>query len=189
MKKRKELERKWVLAAPPPLDDKPFDEIRQGYLFTGGAELRVRRAGNHCFITVKREDAKAARDEWENEIPEWTFDAVWPETKGRRLRKRRYTWREGRHKLELDIYEGKLEGLIVLETEFRSTKSRDRFVLPDWAAGAIEVTEDPRFRNESLAQHGLRGLRRRLQKREQKPRAEVESGNDVAANEREPVTE
>jgi len=183
MKKRKEIERKWVLAAPPPLDDKPFDEIRQGYLFSGAAELRVRRAGNHCFITIKREGVKAARDEWENEIPEWTFDAVWPETKGKRLRKRRYSWREGRHKLELDVYEGKLEGLIVLEVEFRSTKSRDRFVLPDWAAGAIEVTEDPRFRNESLAQHGLRGLRRRLQKHEKKPRPDIESDRGVTATE------
>jgi len=166
MKKRKEIERKWVLAAPPPLEDKPFDEIRQGYLFSGAAELRVRRAGGRCFMTVKREAGAKARDEWETEIPEWTFDAIWPETKGKRLRKRRYSWREGRHKLELDIYEGKLEGLIVLEAEFRSKKSRDHFTLPGWAAGAIEVSDDPRFRNEVLAEHGLKGLRRRLQKRE-----------------------
>lgn len=160
-KSKKEIERKWVLAAPPSLDGKEPDEIRQGYVFTGNGEMRVRRAGARCFLTVKR-NAGDARDEWESEIPEWVFDAIWPSTKGRRLRKRRYTWREGRRNLELDIYEGKLEGLIVLESEFRSKKSSEKFTLPDWAAGAIEVSDDPHFRNEVLAEQGLKGLRRRL---------------------------
>ena len=186
MKRRKEIERKWVLAAPPPLEDKQSDEIRQGYLFSGAAELRVRRAGGRCFITVKHEAADSARKEWETEIPEWTFDAIWPETRGRRLRKRRYTWREGRHKLELDIYEGKLEGLIVLEAEFRTKKSRDGFALPDWAAGAIEVSDDPNFRNESLAENGLKGLRRRLEKREKKPRPDIEPESPVLLSTTEP---
>ena len=162
MKNRREIERKWVLAAPPLLDGKPFAEVRQGYLVTGGAEMRVRRMGSLCFVTVKREAADGTRDEWESEIPEWAFDALWPATKGRRLRKRRYTLREGRRKLELDIYEGKLEGLIVLECEFRSVQSRDTFVLPDWAAGAREVTNDPQFTNQSLALHGAKAIRQRL---------------------------
>jgi CYTH domain-containing protein len=135
--------RRWVLAAPPPLDGKPFDEIRLGYI----GEMQLRREGGRCLMTVKK-----AREEWETVIAGWVFDTVWPATKGRRLRKRRYTWHEKRRKLELDVYEGKLEGLVVLECA----------VLPDWAAGARDVTDDPHFTNDSLALHGSKAIRRQL---------------------------
>jgi len=138
----------WVLAAPPPLDGKSFDEVRHGYVFTGSGEIRIRRAGGHCFLTVA-----GGRRKWETEIEEWVFDAMWPATKGNRLRKRRYSWREGRRGVALDVYEGKLEGLIVLEAA----------ELPDWATGAIEVTGDPNFENEALAVNGIKAIRRRLQ--------------------------
>jgi CYTH domain-containing protein len=158
----REIERKWVLAALPPLDDRQPEEIRQGYLFTGDTEMRLRRAGQQCFLTVKR-GAGESREEWESEIPEWVFDAVWPFTKGRRLRKRRYSFREKRRTIEVDLYEGKLAGLIVLETEFVSPRSAKRFTLPDWAAGAREVTGDLEFSNQSLARKGLKKVRRRLE--------------------------
>lgn len=161
-KPAKEIERKWVLAAPPPLDDKKSEEIRQGYILRGKVEMRVRRAEDSFFLTVKREAADGGRNEWETEIEEWVFDALWRTTKGRRLRKRRYTWKEGRQRLELDIYEGKLKGLIVLECEFRSAAAAKRFTLPDWAAGAREVTSDGAFRNETLARKGPKSIRKRL---------------------------
>ncbi|HEX3578507.1 MAG TPA: adenylate cyclase [Thermoanaerobaculia bacterium] len=157
----REIERKWVLAAPPPLDDRQPEEIRQGYVLTGDAEMRVRKAGERCFLTIKR-GAGEVRDEWESKIPAWAFDAVWPSTKGCRLRKQRYSIREKRRTIEVDVYEGKLAGLIVLETEFVSVRSAKRFTLPDWAAGAHEVTGDPEFSNQSLARKGLKKVRRRL---------------------------
>ena len=160
-KSGKEIERKWVLPAEPPLDGRPAEEIRQGYVFTGVTEMRVRSVGSHYFLTVKA-NADDTRDEWESEIPQWVFDAVWPSTKGCRLRKGRYSWREGRQTLELDVYAGKLKGLIVLETEFRSLGAAKRFTLPDWAAGAREVTGDRAFSNQSLARNGLKKIRRRL---------------------------
>ena len=139
--------RQWVLAAPPPLDGKTFDEIREGYVFTSAGEMRVRRAGGRCLLTLTN-----GRKKFETEIAEWAFDVIWPSTKGTRLRKRRYSWRETRRTLTLDLYEGKLEGLIVLEGTF----------LPDWAAGAREVTNDPQFTNPSLAMHGAKAIRQRL---------------------------
>lgn len=160
-KSGKEIERKWVLAAAPPLDGRACDEIRQGYLFTGVAEMRVRSMGSRYFLTVKA-NAGRDRDEWESEIPQWVFDAVWPSTKGCRLRKQRYSWREGRRTMELDLYAGKLKGLIVLETEFRSPRAAKRFTLPEWAAGAREVTGDRAFSNQALARNGLKKIRRHL---------------------------
>jgi len=161
-KSGKEIERKWVLGAAPPLDGRAPDDVRQGYVFTGTTEMRVRSMGSRCFLTVKA-NAGDARDEWESEIPQWVFDAVWPSTKGCRLRKHRYTWREGRQTFELDVYAGKLKGLIVLETEFRSARAAKRFALPEWAAGAREVTGDRAFSNQSLARNGLKKIRQRLE--------------------------
>ncbi len=125
-------------------------------------EMRVRSVGSRFFLTVKA-NAGDARDEWESEIPQWVFEAVWPSTKGQRLRKHRYSWKEGRQRLELDIYTGRLKGLIVLEAEFRSSGAAQRFTVPDWAAGAREVTGDRAFSNQSLARNGLKKIRRRLE--------------------------
>ncbi|GEM_PF-7011773 len=154
---KKPIERRWVLAAPPRHDDKPSIEVRQGYLVSGEAEMVVRRAGTACTLAVTRDG-----QEWASAMPEWAFDAIWPSTRGHRLRKKRYALREGRHDLHLDIFEGKLEGLIMLACAFRSAAARDKFTLPPWAAGAIEVTSDDRFCSEALATKGLKGLRRRL---------------------------
>jgi CYTH domain-containing protein len=160
-KSGKEIERKWVLASEPPLESRACDEIRQGYVFTGVTEMRVRSMGSRYFLTIKA-NAGDARDEWESEIPQWAFDAVWPSTKGCRLRKRRYSWREGRQTMEVDVYAGKLKGLIVLETEFRSARAARHFAPPEWAAGAREVTGDRAFSNQSLARNGLTKIRRHL---------------------------
>ena len=154
---KKQIERRWVLAAPPRHDDKPSIEVRHGYLVSGDAEMVVRRAGSSCTLAIKRDGAA-----WESAMPEWAFNAIWPSTRGHRLRKKRYTLREGRNDLSLDVFEGKLEGLIMLSCEFRSAASAEKFSLPEWGAGAIEVTDDRRFGSEALASKGLKGLRRRL---------------------------
>ena len=130
---------RWVLAAPPPLDGKSCDEVRIGF----AGQMRVAREGGRCVLSAGR---------WKSEVPEAVFDAIWPATKGRRIRKRRYTWREKLGKFALDVYEGKLEGLIVLEGA----------ALPEWAAGAREVTDDPLFTHDSLALHGAKEIRRKL---------------------------
>jgi CYTH domain-containing protein len=50
---------------------------------------------------------------------------------------------------ELDVYGGKLEGLLVVEVEFDSKEQAGRFTPPDWFGD--EITEDSRFRNAALA--------------------------------------
>ncbi|HJW93602.1 MAG TPA: hypothetical protein VJ901_08290 [Thermoanaerobaculia bacterium] len=133
------MKHRWVLAAPPPLDGKSCDEIRIGFI----GDLRIARENGRCILSVRK---------WKTVVEDFVFDAIWPATKGKRIRKRRYSWREHRHKLALDVYEGKLEGLLVLEGA----------LLPDWAAGARDVTDDPLFTNDSLALHGAKTIRRKL---------------------------
>lgn len=147
---KQEIERKFRLAEAPSLKKKDGVDIEQGYLVVDGGELRIRRAGRKCFITVKGE-GDAARNEWEERLPRWAFDLLWPHTKGRRVAKRRYTQRAGRHTFEIDVYSGALEGLVVLECEFDSKRDAKRFTLPKRFADAREVTGERAYRNRTLA--------------------------------------
>ena len=56
-------------------------------------------------------------------------------------------------KEEIDIFSGALEGLAYLEIEFPDIESAALYPTPVWAVA--DVTQDLRFKNSSLAQHGL----------------------------------
>jgi adenylate cyclase len=54
--------------------------------------------------------------------------------------------------IELDVYGGDLEGLVVAEVEFASEEDADAFDPPAWLGR--EVTDDPRYKNQRLARDG-----------------------------------
>ena len=57
--------------------------------------------------------------------------------------------------IELDLFEGSLEGLIIAEVEFPTVKASRSFAPPAWFGR--EVTRDARYKNRNLALDGLRG--------------------------------
>jgi CYTH domain-containing protein len=149
-----EIERKYRLLRPPAPELLGEGEaIAQGYLPAG---IRIRRIGSRCFLTLKSE-GDLAREEWEVPLPEWAFTQLWPETRGRRLEKRRYRVPHGSSTLDVDEYSGALAGLWTLECEVASLEEAEAFALPGWAADAEEVTRDARYRNAVLAERGLPG--------------------------------
>ena len=85
-----EIERKFVLEGMPPEAAEAVPvEIEQGYLVvTGELEVRLRRAGGERHLTVKLGSGEQ-REEVEVELGEAAFEALWPLTEGRRLRKAR----------------------------------------------------------------------------------------------------
>jgi adenylate cyclase len=153
-----EIERKFVLSAIPfELAGYPASEIRQGYLSIDpdGSEVRVRRRGERCSLTVKR-GGGIARDEEELELDSDEFGRLWPLTAGRRVDKTRYEIPGSDGLLiELDVYAGPLEGLITAEVEFGSPDQAERFKPPDWLGR--EVTDNPAYKNRRLATDGLPG--------------------------------
>ena len=147
-----EVERKFLVGEPPDLDGAESDEIEQGYLAIGSeGEVRVRRKGEKLVLTAKR-GSGLSREEAEVELDRASFDELWELTEGRRLRKRRHVIPHGELKIELDVYEGDLEGLRVAEIEFSSEDEANGFDPPDWIGE--EVTGDPRYLNETLASEG-----------------------------------
>ena len=147
-----EVERKFLVSEPPELDGSDADEIDQGYLAIGAdGEVRVRRKGDRLLLTVKR-GAGLSRQEAEVELDRRSFDELWPLTEGRRLHKRRHLVPHGALSVEVDVYDGDLEGLVVAEIEFPSEEEARAFDPPDWLGE--EVTGDRRYLNETLATEG-----------------------------------
>jgi adenylate cyclase len=147
-----EVERKFLVADPPDLDGTESDEIDQGYLAIGAeGEVRLRRRGDRHLLTAKH-GSGLARDEAEIELEPNAFEQLWPLTEGRRLHKRRHVVPHGDLKIEVDVYAGDLDGLVVAEVEFGSEDEARRFEPPAWVGQ--EVTGDERYLNETLATRG-----------------------------------
>ena len=152
-----EIERKFLVRSlPEHLDESRADQIRQGYLAIGpgGDEVRLRDRGSTHFLTVKSGTGRT-RTETEIELAADQAESLWPAVGERQLVKRRYLldWQGSR--VELDVYSGAHSGLIVAEVEFTSEREADDFSPPPWFGR--EVTDDPRYRNQTLAVEGLPG--------------------------------
>jgi adenylate cyclase len=151
-----EVERKWIVEkAPQEALSAPCTAIDQGYLTvgSGGAETRVRRRDENHTLTVKS-GAGMSRAEHEIEISREQFQALWPATEGARIQKRRHKLPAGGElQIELDVYGGTLEGLIVAEVEFDDPWAAESFRAPYWFGR--EVTDDSAYKNHRLALEGL----------------------------------
>jgi adenylate cyclase len=150
-----EIERKFLVPEPPSdLARWPSTAIEQGYLAiaSDGTEVRLRRRDGDAALTVKSAGARS-RVEEEIAIDPGRFERLWPLTEGRRIEKTRYEIPAGDGLvIELDLYTGDLEGLVVAEVEFGSEEDADAFAPPPWLGR--DVTDDPRYKNQRLACDG-----------------------------------
>jgi adenylate cyclase len=147
----REIERKFLIRQiPADLTSYPSNEISQGYLVSldDGTQVRLRKTGERHSLTYKR-GLGNIREEREVEVTAEQFDALWPATEGKRLLKTRYEIPLGNRVVEIDVYHGKHEGLVVAEVEFDEEASASDFNRPDWLGD--DVTGDPRYSNQLLA--------------------------------------
>jgi adenylate cyclase len=144
-----EIERKFLVRElPSEVRDARRDEIEQGYLVVGPVEVRVRRrSGAPSELTVKS-GGGLRRVEVNLALTPEQFDELWPVVECS-LQKQRTDVPVGRWTVEVDVYRGKLEGLVVAEVEFGSEDEARAFVPPPWFGP--ELTGDARFRNSALA--------------------------------------
>jgi len=149
-----EIERKFVVdKLPDPGQLAAPASIDQGYLTASsdGTEVRLRRKGGRLCMTVKQGQG-LSRLETEIALSGEQFEALWPHTEGRRVTKHRHEIPCGPHTIELDVFHGPLEGLLIAEVEFESIEQSEGFEPPAWFGE--EVTEDARYQNRNLALHG-----------------------------------
>jgi CYTH domain-containing protein len=158
-----EVERKFLVSELPAggLDERAATGIDQGYLAIGadGSEVRLRRRAGRHTLTVKS-GGGLTRSESEIELSAEQFEQLWPATETRRLEKVRYEIpvADAGLTIELDIYTGSLDGLIVAEVEFQGEAAAGEFTPPGWFGQ--EVTADEAYKNRRLAVDGRPGKKR-----------------------------
>lgn len=147
-----EIERKFILEKmPDSAHNAPVLHLEQGYLAIepGGHEVRLRRSGDQCWLTVKTH-GDLARGEYETPISTPQFLELWPATAGRRIRKDRHLLDYEGLIIEVDAYHQPLRGLIVAEVEFPSKAAAGAFHPPSWMGR--EVTHLNFLKNRHLLQ-------------------------------------
>ena len=153
-----EIERKYLLRfVPDEARDGRWLDIAQGYLPGSRLQERIRRVSIHhgsgrkdvhFYRTVKLGEG-ISRTEVEEETTEAIFLAMWPLTRRRRLRKRRFEVDVDGRTWEIDEFRNR--DLVLAEIELDSDD--DEVTFPDWLAPAVqrEVTGQPEFLNINLA--------------------------------------
>lgn len=147
----REIERKFLVRMlPEDLATFPSTQISQGYLVSmdDGLQVRLRKQNEQHSLTYKR-GLGNVREEREVALTADQFSTLWPATEGKRLIKTRYKIPLGNRVVEIDLYGGKHDGLIVAEVEFEDEQSAIDFHPPDWLGH--DVTADPRYSNQLLA--------------------------------------
>ncbi len=123
--------------------------LTQYYVQVGDVEERYRRQDDIYFHTIKKQvDDGLQREEIETECTQAEFEANKHNIVGNIIEKDRYVLPYGMHKIEIDIYKGALEGLIMGEVEFPTKEEANTFIPPDFFE--VEVTWNKYYKNQSL---------------------------------------
>jgi adenylate cyclase len=144
-----EIERKFVVdQLPDEVAAGASEHIRQGYLTIEPAEVRLRSRDDATYELTVKSLGGLSRSEVNLPLTAEQFEELWPLVQ-RSIEKNRALHEIGGWTAEVDVYHDKLAGLVLVEVEFRSEADAQAFTPPAWFG--VEVTEDPRYRNVSLA--------------------------------------
>ncbi len=148
-----EIERKYLVTSFDFLNEYASkSEIAQGYLSANPERtVRIRIKGNKGFITIKGKgnESGVSRFEWEKEIAIEEAKALLKLCEKGVIEKTRYEVTSGKHTIEIDVYHGENDGLILAEIELESEK--EAIIKPYWLGN--EVTNDKRYYNAYLSQN------------------------------------
>lgn len=145
-----EIERKFIPAyLPENLSQYKHHIIEQGYLNTAPV-IRIRRQDDDYILTYKG-GGMMAREEYNLPLNKKSYEHLLPKVDGNVIKKTRYNI-PIHHGLtaELDIFEGKFAGMLLVEVEFDSVEAAENFQKPDWFGE--DVTYDKRYHNSYLSQ-------------------------------------
>ena len=152
-----EIERKYLLNKdniPFTLKDYPSHVIAQAYLCTEPV-VRVWNEDDNYYMTYKGKGLKV-REEYNLPLTVDAYTHLLKKADGNIITKTRYLIPLQNNNLnkdlliELDVFEGKFEGLYLAEVEFSSEEDADAFAPPDWFGE--DVTLDGTYHNSRMSQ-------------------------------------
>lgn len=144
-----EIERKFLINKIPfDLEKYSHKELEQGYLCREPV-VRVRREGEEYVLTYKSKGFMV-REEYNLPLNKEAYEHLLAKADGTVLVKTRYVIPEAEGlKIELDIFHGKYEGLILAEVEFSSEEEAEQYRPPEWFGE--EVTFSSQYHNSVLS--------------------------------------
>jgi CYTH domain-containing protein len=149
-----EIEKKYLVKnIPESLERFEYKKIAQGYLCTSPV-VRIRRSNDDYYLTYKGEGLMV-REEYNLPLTKDAYEHLLSKIDGLLIAKTRYLIPLD-HGLtaELDLFEGELAPLALVEVEFETTADADAFTAPDWFGE--DVTNSGKYHNSYLSQKGLR---------------------------------
>ena len=148
-----EIERKFLVSSNAFKNDAlRKNHIAQGYLNSApDRTVRVRIKGDKGYLTIKGKSNETglSRFEWEKEIAVEEAQQLMHLCEKGTIDKTRYEIQSGKHIIEVDVFYGENEGLIMAEIELSSES--ESFLTPEWLGK--EVTNDHRYYNGYLSEH------------------------------------
>ena len=147
-----EIERKYLVKQlPENLEGYEQKRISQGYLCTNPV-VRIRRSNEEYFLTYKSQGLMA-REEYEMPLTAEAFEHMLPKIDGILIDKIRYLIPlDEKHTAELDVFQGTLAPLRLVEVEFESIEEANAFVPPAWFGD--DVTNSGEYHNSNLSKRG-----------------------------------
>ncbi len=147
-----ENELSFLVATMPRIVGVPHKEIEQHYLSDGAEPLRLRRAGGTFELTKKLPldtDDLSRKEEITIPLDRQEYFMLLPLARRSLAKTRFYLPLPGGHTAELDVFRGPLEGLVMVEVEFRDDAARASFEPPAWFGR--DVSQEPWSSNAALA--------------------------------------
>lgn len=148
-----EIERKYLIhSLPEHLEQYESRQIEQGYLCTDPV-VRIRRSNANYILTYKGAGLMV-REEYNLPLTKEGYEHMREKVDGILITKTRYLipFTHGLT-IELDVFSGELEGLLLAEVEFKTEEEANRFIPPEWFGE--DVTFSTKYHNSTLSQSGL----------------------------------
>lgn len=144
-----EIERKYLVKElPGNLEDYPHLELEQAYLCTEPV-VRIRREGEAYVLTYKSAGLMV-REEYNLPLTENAYRHLLEKADGIVITKIRYRIPEKDDlTIELDVFHGVYEGLVLAEVEFPTEEEARAYQAPDWFGE--DVTMSSRYHNSTLS--------------------------------------
>lgn len=144
-----EIERKFLIKKlPDNLTSYKARKIEQAYLCTDPV-VRVRRDNDDYYLTYKSK-GMIVREEYNLPLTKEAYGHLLAKADGNIITKTRYEIPEKDNlTIELDVFEGKFDGLLLAEVEFASEEEALGYIPPEWFGE--DVSNSTKYHNITLS--------------------------------------
>lgn len=144
-----EIERKFLIKKlPDNLTSYKARKIEQAYLCTDPV-VRVRRNNDDYYLTYKSK-GMIVREEYNFPLTKEAYGHLLAKADGNIITKTRYEIPEKDNlTIELDVFEGKFDGLLLAEVEFASEEEALGYIPPEWFGE--DVSNSTKYHNSTLS--------------------------------------